>query len=148
MTGSDTSNSPQQSEDTPRAHTCCPLLLLLCGRVVALCSPHVVCCLSCASFAKKKKNYARKKLSLQILRAYTGIGDVETLTPWMLRKPGDLPYPCPRQNKFKRLATRDTLHGSRPNLRQRDPNDRIVPTPPNVSDKSASTKRCLRRKKK
>ena len=47
----------------------------------------------------------------------------------------------------KRLDTRDTLHESRPNLRQRDPNGRIVPTSPNVSDKGASTKRCVRRKK-
>ena len=28
---------------------------------------------------------------------------------------------------------RDTLHGSRPNLRQRDPDGRIVPTPPLAS---------------
>ena len=68
----------------------------------------------------------------------------------MLRKPGDLPYPCPLPKKFKRLATRDTLHGSRPNLRQRDPDGRIVPTPSSVSDKGegASTKTCVRRKKK
>ena len=46
MTGSGTSNSPQRSEDKPRAHEWCYLPLLLCGRVVALCSPHVVCCLS------------------------------------------------------------------------------------------------------
>ena len=56
MTGSDKSNlphhkednSPQHSEDSPRARTWCVLLLLLCGRVVhvALCCPHVVWCLS------------------------------------------------------------------------------------------------------
>ena len=40
----------------------------------------------------------------------------------MLRKPGDLLQVCPRQKKSKRLAMRDTLHGSRPNLRQREPN--------------------------
>ena len=47
---------------------------------------------------------------------------------------------------FKRLATRDTLHGSRPNLGHRDPNGRIVPTPFDVSDKGASTKRCAGKK--
>ena len=67
---------------------------------------------------------------------------------WMLRKPGDLPYSCPRPKKLERLATRDTLHGPCPNLRQRDPNGRIVPTPPNVSNKGASTKRCVRSRKK
>ena len=50
--------------------------------------------------------------------------------------------------KSKRLATRDTLHGSRPNLRQRDPDGLIVTTPSDFSDKGASTKRCARRKKK
>ena len=69
--------------------------------------------------------------------------------PGMLRKPGDLPQVCPRPKKFERLATRDTLHGSRPNLRQREPDGRrIVPTPPDVSDEGASTKRCARREKK
>ena len=52
------------------------------------------------------------------------------------------------KEKFKRLATRDTLHGSRPNLRQREPDGRIVPTPPDVWDKGASTKRCAQRRKK
>ena len=68
---------------------------------------------------------------------------------WMLRKPGDLPCPCPRPKNFLRLATRDTLHGSRPNLRQRDPKGVIVSTPPNVTAKGkvASTERCVRRKK-
>ena len=45
------------------------------------------------------------------------------------------------KNKIKRLATRDTLHGSRPNLRQRDPDGRIVPIPSDVSDRGASTSR-------
>ena len=54
----------------------------------------------------------------------------------------------PKAKKSKRLATRDTLHRSRPNLRQREPDGRIVPTPPDVWDKGASTKRCARRKKK
>ena len=92
---------------------------------------------------------AENPVCIQFLRGYTGIRDAETESPGMLRKPGDLPYPCPRPKKFKRLATRDTLHGSRPNLRQRDRVGRIVSTPPpNVSGKGASTKRCARRKEK
>ena len=63
----------------------------------------------------------------------------------MLRK---LPQVRPRPKKFKRLTTRGTLHGSRPNLQQREPDGRIVPTPPDVWDKGANTKRCARRKKK
>ena len=53
----------------------------------------------------------------------------------------------PKAKKIQRLATRDTLDGSRPNLRQRDPDGRIVPTPSDVSGKGASTKRFARRKK-
>ena len=51
------------------------------------------------------------------------------------------------QKKIKGLprATHCTDHAQ--NLRQRDPNGRIVPTPSDVSDKGASTKRCARRKK-
>ena len=90
----------------------------------------------------------KSPVRIQTLRTYAGIGDAETQSPGMLRKPGDLPYMCPRPKKFKRLATRDTLHESRPNLRQREPDGRIVPTPPDVSDKGASTKRCAQRKKK
>ena len=106
------------------------------------------------------------------LRAYTGIGDAETQSPegcgnpipggmrkpnprgdaetpspGMTRKPGDLPQVCPRPKNIQRPATRDTLHGLRPNLRQRDPKDRNVPIPPNVSDKGANTNRCVRKKK-
>ena len=84
---------------------------------------------------------------IQILCAYTGTRDAETQTPRMLRKPRDLPQVCPRPKTFYRLATRDTLHGSRPNLRQSDPDGRIMPTPPDVSDKGATTIRCARRKK-
>ena len=80
---------------------------------------------------------------------YMGIGGAETQTPGMLRKPGNLPYyVCPRPKKFKRLAKRDTVNGSRPNHRQRESDGRIVPTPLNVWDKGASTKRCARRTKK
>ena len=48
----------------------------------------------------------------------------------MLRKPGDLPQVCPRPKMFKRLATRDTLHGSRPNLPQREPTVELCPPHP------------------
>ena len=89
---------------------------------------------------------AEKPVCIQIVCAYTGIGDVETQSQGMLRKPGDLPQVCPRPKTFKRLATRDTLHGSRPNLRQRDPKGRIVPTPSDVSDEGTSTKRCAGRR--
>ena len=41
----------------------------------------------------------------------------------------------PQAKKVKRLATRDTLNGSRPNLRQREPDGRIVPTPPTFGTK-------------
>ena len=93
--------------------------------------------------------YGQKNpVCIKILRAYTGIGDAETQTPGMLRKPGDLPQVCPRPNTFKRLATRDTLHGLRPNLWHRGLDGRIVPTPSDLSDKDASTKRYARRRKK
>ena len=46
------------------------------------------------------------------------------------------------KKKFKRLAKRDPLHRLRPNLRQREPDGQIVPTPPDLSEKGASTKRC------
>ena len=58
--------------------------------------------------------------------------DAETPSSGMLQKLGDLPQVCPRPKKFERHATRDTPHGSRPNLPQRDPKHRIVPSPPNV----------------
>ena len=68
-------------------------------------------------------------------------GDAETPSPGLLRKPGDSPQVCPRLKKFKRLATRDTMHGLCPNLQQRGPNGRIVPTPSEVSDTGASTEK-------
>ena len=92
---------------------------------------------------EQKSPVCKKKL-----RTYAGIGDAETQSPGMFRKPGDFPQVCPRPKKFKRLAMRDTQHGSRPNLQQREPGGRIVPTPPDVWDKGASTKRCARRTKK
>ena len=84
---------------------------------------------------------------IKILRAYTGIGDAETPSAGMLRKPGDLPYPCLRQKSLKSLP-RATHCTDRAQTSGNGPNGRIVPTPPNVSDKGASTKRCVRRKKK
>ena len=90
----------------------------------------------------------KSPVCIQTLRTFAGIGGAETQSPGMLWKPGDLPQVCPRPKKFKRLATHDTLHGSRPNLRQREPDGRIVPIPPDVWDEGASTKRCARREKK
>ena len=106
--------------------------------------------MACAKIRKCTCTLYEQKnpVCIQTLPAYTGIGDAETQSPGMLRKPGDLPYSCPRPKKFKRLATRDILHGSRPYVQQRGPDGRIVPTPSDVSDKGASTKRCARRKKK
>ena len=103
----------------------------------------------CATMRKRTCTIYEQKnpVCIKTLRAYTGIGDAEAPSPGMLRKPEDLPYPCPRPKKFKRLATRNTLHESRPNLRQCDPNGRIMPTPPNDSDKGASTTICPRRSK-
>ena len=89
----------------------------------------------------------KNPVCIQILRAYTGIGDAETQSPGMLRKPGICLKCAQGQKKITRLATRDTLHGSRPNLRHRDLDGRIVPTPSDVSDKSTSTKRYARRRK-
>ena len=45
------------------------------------------------------------------------------------------------------LVTRDTLHRLGPNLEQRDPKVRIVPTPSDFSDKGASTKRYVRKQR-
>ena len=61
----------------------------------------------------------KSRVCIKILRAYAGIGDAEAQSPGMLWQPRDLPQVCPRPKKFKTLATRDTLHGSRPNLQQR-----------------------------
>ena len=68
MTGSDTSNSPQHSEDTPRAHTWGCLRLLLCGRVVALCSTNVIVCCTCRlrSWQKTQKNSREKTASVDV----------------------------------------------------------------------------------
>ena len=102
--------------------------------------------------AKREKEtctlYEQKSpVCIQMLTCVRGDGDAETQSPGMLRKPGDLPQVCPRPKKVKRLATRDTLHRSRLNLREHEPDGRIVPTPHDVSDKGASTKRRARKKK-
>ena len=46
----------------------------------------------------------------------------------VLRKPGVLPEICPRPKHLKGLP-RATQHGSRPNLRQRDPRVELCPLP-------------------
>ena len=109
-------------------------------RSVVLCAKIGKC--TCTLYEQKNP------VCIQILRAYTGIGDAEAQSPGMLRKPGDCLKCAQGQKKFERLATRDTLHGSRPNLRHRDLDGRIVPTPSDVWDKGASTKRYARRSKK
>ena len=65
MTGSDTSNSPQHSENPPRAHAWCCLLLLLCGRVVcgvvlSACSLLAVMC----ELRKENRIFSRGKSCL------------------------------------------------------------------------------------
>ena len=50
------------SEDTPCAHAWC-CVLLLCARVVALCSLHVVCCLPSAIFAEKQEKLRTEQTS-------------------------------------------------------------------------------------
>ena len=120
----------------------------------------------CAKIGKRTCTLYEQKtpVYIQILRGYTGIGDAVPQSPggcgnpihggmWKHHPRGCCGNPaiclkvCSRPKKFKRLATCDTPHGSRPNLRQRDPIGRVVPTPSDVSDKGASTKRCARRKK-
>ena len=91
--------------------------------------------------------YKKNPVCILILCAYKGIGDAETQSPGMLRKPWDLLKCAQGQKRLKRLAMRETMHGSRPDLRQREPDGRIVPTLSGVSDKSASTNGCARRKK-
>ena len=62
MTGFDTINSPQHSEDTPRAYKWCCLPLVLCGRIIALCPPHLVCRLSSAIYARNMQKLLVKEL--------------------------------------------------------------------------------------
>ena len=85
---------------------------------------------------------AENPARIQFLRAYTEIGDAETQSPRRCcGNPGICLIHAKRPKKLRRLATRDTLHGSRPNLRQRDRMGRTVLTPSDVSGKGASTKR-------
>ena len=138
----------QLLQQQPHAHTvtgcCCwGAGLLLGGRIVGWCSVQ-------KEEKKRVRSTRAEKPGLHPNFACVR-GDKGCRNPipaGMLRKPGDLPQVCPRQKTFKRLATHDALHGSRPNLRQREPDGRIAPTPPDVWDKGASTKRCARRKKK
>ena len=53
----------------------------------------------------------KSPVSIQILSAYTAIGDAETQSPGMLRKPGDLPQVCPRPKTFLTGLPRAT-HGT------------------------------------
>ena len=77
----------------------------------ALCSPQVACGISSATFAKEnRKSDARKKLPLM-------------QTPW------GFALSIRAGKKKLGLATRDTLHGSRPNLNHRDRRVRVGSTP-------------------
>ena len=64
---------------------------------------------------------------IQILRAYTGIGDAETQSPGMLRKPGNC-RKCAQGQKSLPRATHCTDRDQ--NLRQRDPNGTVELCPP------------------
>ena len=77
-----------------------------------------------------------EKIASPHLCKHTGIGDAET---------GGFALSLPKAEKVE-MDLRDTLHGSRPNLRHCDLDGRILPTPSDVSDKGASTKRYARRK--
>ena len=143
------SKQPATTTAATRAYSC--RLLLLGGWTAAGRQDRSV--VLCAKRGKEACTLYEEKSpvcvqTFQTLRTYAGRGDAETQSPGMFWKPGDLPQVCPRPKKFKRLAMRDTQHGSRPNLQQREPDGQIVPTPPDVWDKGASTKRCARRKKK
>ena len=85
---------------------------------------------------------------IRVLRTYAGIGDAETQSPGMLRKPGDLPQVCPRPKKFKKVPRATHCTDRAQTSSNFEPDGRIVPTPPDVWDKGASTKRCARREKK
>ena len=54
----------------------------------------------------------------------------------------------PKAKNFKRLATCDTLHGSRPNPRQRDSNGRIVLTPLTCGQRCEHEEMCPKKKKR
>ena len=102
----------------------------------------------CAKIGKCTLYEQKNPVCIEILRAYTWIRDAETPIPGDVAETRGFALSVPKAKKFKRLATRDTLHGSRPNPRQRDPDGRIVPTPSDVSGRGASTKRYARRTKK
>ena len=62
------------------------------------------------------------------MRLPTGIGDDAETWRCVMRNPRGFFSSCPRAKKLKRLATRDTPHGSRPNLDDSDRRVRVVPT--------------------
>ena len=113
-----------------------------------LCSLRVGCAHGCvAVFMRGQKTDRMFMLPLGLVRAQRVYYHKKKVYPLYARTMlavaetrGHLPYRCPRPKKFTRLATRDTLHGSRPNLRQ-GPNGRIAPTPPNVTDTLARARR-------
>ena len=128
-------------------------MLLLGATFLTLCFLRVGCAHGCThDSAKHRPNITcgtRYAHDLQIflgfapkayVRKVTRIGDAD------VAETQGFASSMPKANKKKRLATRDTLHRSRPNIRQCDPNGRIAPTPSSVSDKGASMKRCARRK--
>ena len=98
----------------------------------------------CSVQKEGKKRVPSTSVCIRVLRTYTGMGDAETQC---CGNPGICHLSVPKAKKVQKLATRDTLHGSRPNLQQHEPDGRIVPTPSDVWDKGASTKRYARRKK-
>ena len=157
-----TSHSRTMQMYAPHTHgvACCP-----CWTAVVTCCALCVLTVAMAAFMRGQKTdrmctsiwvwYARMMCTYFFLFASKGCenpipggmrkpsprGDAETPPPGMFRKPEDLPCQCPRQTNFKSLAIRDTLHGSRPNLRHRDRDGRIMLTPLNGSDKGSSRKR-------
>ena len=112
------------------------------------------------AYARKKKAYIRNVLELGKAPAFSlGYGP-PACSPGPKRRENNTKSPflflfwtcarryfekiAPRAKKVQEACQAHTLHGWRPNLRQRDPNGRIVHTPPSVSSK----KRCVRKKKK
>ena len=60
----------------------------------------------CAKKGKETRTLYEQKnpVCIHTLRAYTGIGDAQTQSPGMLRKPGDLPQVCPRPKMLKKAC--------------------------------------------
>ena len=151
MTGSDTSNSPQHSEDTPRAHAWCCLLLLLCGRVVCGVVFSACCLLSVMCGLRKNENRKITRENNCLPKSYArarGQGMWKPQPQGCCGNPGIWLMHAQGQNSLKGSPRATHWTDRAQTFRQRDPNGRIVPTASNVSDKGASTKRCARREKK